>query len=734
MLENLKYKKKIILFLAIVFLLTAIGLVFIYNTSRKNLIADHNKILEKTAQLTANALYYDLKNVEKIVRLFEENKTLTEYLYITNRMDKDKEPLKQLARDIIKPFNFNLLALYDEKGNEVVYVDIDNPEKKYGEKGDIEKLLHLSDKKNISGFEIHNNTLKISAMGTMTYKQSPFPEDIISYIKIGANIDSEYLNTIKQISGNDIFILKGKNIILSTHKGLSSLNISGKEIEIEGNSYSIKAIPLKSMYDGEIGTFIIALSQKDLASALKSLKWTIFVLALGSIIVSGILGILLIRTITSPLNKLVRLTGEVGSGKFPEEKTFKGGDEVSVLGRHFLEMTKKLKDQKKALDSYTTGLEDAVMKRTRELFDSREEWVRTFNSLTDYVLILNKHYEIVRANKVLLEKLSITNQELSGKKCYTIFCAENGPPEECPVHETLTTGKSSIKEIRYKNLEGYFMVTSSPLIAKENEITGSVYVIKDITEYHDIRHKMISTEKLVSMGQMAAGFAHEINNPMASISGCAELLIDQLESDEIKNISQFEYFYEYLNIIYREAFRCKDIIRGMLRFSRKQFETGMIDVNALLGEILSLLDHTIKIQNIRVIEDFRCSTNSLQANEGEIRQTMLALIVNAIDSMQDGGTLTLRTLDSNDGIHIIIKDTGSGIPAKIKERIFEPFFTTKPVGKGTGLGLFIAFNIVKNCNGRIEIESSEKEGSVFTVIIPITEPQKEPGTQKQVDK
>ncbi|HDK16708.1 MAG TPA: hypothetical protein ENG75_02040, partial [Nitrospirae bacterium] len=211
MLENLSYKNKIILFIAIVFFLISASLVFIYAISKDNLIAGHNNRLETTAQLTTNLLNRDVEGVEKVISLFEENKTLTEYLYITNRMGQDKEPLEELSKNIINPLNFSLLVLYDINGEELVRVDTDYPEDR---KGPPEKLTFMKDKKNISGFAINNGILRILALGTMTFKPSPYEQEDISYIKIGANIDTKYLNFIKKISGNDIFVMKGSDIQL----------------------------------------------------------------------------------------------------------------------------------------------------------------------------------------------------------------------------------------------------------------------------------------------------------------------------------------------------------------------------------------------------------------------------------------------------------------------------------------------------------------------------------------
>ncbi|HDZ62793.1 MAG TPA: PAS domain-containing protein [Nitrospirae bacterium] len=718
MLENLKYRDKIIFLLAVVLLLTSISLVFLYSVSRKNLIEGHNKRLDNTAQLTINTLTRDLENVEKVIHLFEENRTLTEYLYITNRIGREGEPLEELSSNIIDPLNFSLLALYDKNGKELVSVDADAGNK---QGGSLENIAYLSKNKNISGYSIENGNLRIVAVGTMHDDPTPYPESI-RFIKIGANIDAKYLSFLKELSGNDIFIVKEDNIFLSSKDQISSFRILENEMETDGIMYSIKSIPLKSMYGEELASFIIALPKEELASSLQWLRSIIILMAIGSMLVSGLLGIMLIKTLTSPLNRLIKLTEQVGSGKFPEEKSFEGIDEVSVLGRHFLDMTKKLKNQKKALATYTTGLEDAVMNRTQELFNSREEWISTFNSITDYVLIVDREYRVIRANRALLDRLEMTNQELAGKKCFELFCGKNSTPDGCPIHETLDTGKPSMKEINYSRLVGHFLVAASPLSVKDDEITGIVYVVKDITERHNLQLQMINAEKLASMGQMAAGFAHEINNPMTAIAGCTELLIDQLDADELQKIPQFEYFHEYLNIIYREAFRCKDIIRGMLRFSRKQYDTDAVDINSLIKEILSLLDHIIKSQDILVIEDYGSIANSLMADEGEIRQIMLALIVNAIDAMPAGGSLTVRTFDSYNMLCMTVSDTGLGVPVNIRNRIFEPFFTTKPVGKGTGLGLFIAFNLAKKYHGKIELVSSDNRGATFTVTFPLINP------------
>ncbi len=229
------------------------------------------------------------------------------------------------------------------------------------------------------------------------------------------------------------------------------------------------------------------------------------------------------------------------------------------------------------------------------------------------------------------------------------------------------------------------------------------------------REALLNAEKLASMGQLAAGIAHEINNPLGVILLYARLLLDELpenadERDDIRLIAE-------------QADRCKKIVSGLLNFSRRnRVNRRPTDLRALIDRCLPAV---IVPESITVHIEHALRDPIAEVDEDQIIQVLTNLITNAIESMPSGGILTLRTLETEDGnaVRFEVSDTGVGIPPENRNRIFEPFFTTKQIGKGTGLGLAVAYGIVKMHAGRIEVSSNSDPakgptGSVFSVTLP----------------
>ena len=238
--------------------------------------------------------------------------------------------------------------------------------------------------------------------------------------------------------------------------------------------------------------------------------------------------------------------------------------------------------------------------------------------------------------------------------------------------------------------------------------------IQDITEKKETEMQLIMSERLSALGQMASGIAHEINNPLATIATCADGLISRMKR------GQFEYklFEDYLNIIGEEVMRCKGITTDMLSFVRKTtYERKDININDVLEKTLELINLQGRLRKVKVLKDYN-SVPVIRGNEGELRQVFLAIILNALDAMQDSGTLTLETGTEINRVFIKISDTGPGILSEHIHRIFNPFFTTRSGEGGTGLGLSIASKIIKDHNGTIDVSSESKKGTVFTIILP----------------
>ena len=233
-------------------------------------------------------------------------------------------------------------------------------------------------------------------------------------------------------------------------------------------------------------------------------------------------------------------------------------------------------------------------------------------------------------------------------------------------------------------------------------------------ELVEIQAHLVQSEKLASIGKLAAGIAHEINNPLGGILLYSHLILEDTEKNHPH--------YENLKKIVKETTRCKDIVKGLLEFARpKEPEMGMVDMNELLNKSLTLMERQALFQNIDIRKSYKPGLPKIFADGAQLQQVFINIILNAAEAMNGNGALTLKTsVDTGrDMISIEFTDTGHGIREEDKKRLFEPFFSTKEVGKGTGLGLAISYGIVQKHRGVIEVQSEAGHGATFTVKLPL---------------
>ena len=236
----------------------------------------------------------------------------------------------------------------------------------------------------------------------------------------------------------------------------------------------------------------------------------------------------------------------------------------------------------------------------------------------------------------------------------------------------------------------------------EGQDTGIIAVAKDVTERKRLENIIRQSDKMSAVGQLAAGVAHEINNPLGVILGFAQASLRRIQPGEMLELP--------LKSIEKEAVRCKNLVQDLLTFSRvSKIEREPMDLNHTIEGALSLVTAQAKVSRIEVRRELAPDLPRFMGNTNQIQQVIVNLANNAFDAMQDQGTLTVRTENLQEGplswICLKVSDTGSGIPPEIQSRIFEPFFTTKPVGKGTGLGLSLIHEIVKKHSGMIDVKS-----------------------------
>jgi PAS domain S-box-containing protein len=348
------------------------------------------------------------------------------------------------------------------------------------------------------------------------------------------------------------------------------------------------------------------------------------------------------------------------------------------------------------------------------LEQATEEWRATFDSITDLISIHDKDNRIIRVNKAVADMLKTTPKDLVGKFCHEVMHGTKEPPVGCPHLEAIKTGKPTVMEAYNLNIEVYFHESSSPLFNEKGEVTGSIVVARDITQQKRIEEQLILADRLASIGELSSGIAHELNNPLTSVIGFSQLLIEGDVPDNIK---------EDLSIVYSEAQRAASIVKNLLTFARKHTPVKQLSqINAVIEDVLRLRTYEQKVNNIEVEKHLATNLPEIMIDPFQMQQVFLNIIVNAEFAMLEAhneGKLVITTEKSENIMRITFTDDGSGITKENLKHMFDPFFTTKEVGKGTGLGLSICHGIVTEHGGQIYARSGKGEGATFIIELPI---------------
>ena len=359
-----------------------------------------------------------------------------------------------------------------------------------------------------------------------------------------------------------------------------------------------------------------------------------------------------------------------------------------------------------------------------KLRNKKNELQAIFDSVNDGVIVFDHSGTIQHLNHMCPQ--FFPSAVLSGGSCRDIF--HHGipsSPDNCPVERALC-GERVETTLVYA-WEGhptrYIDVTANPINDSLGEETRALVFFRDVTLKKTQELQMIQTEKMSSIGVLATGVAHEINNPLTSVAGYAEALLRRFKDDpSLAQDSRLSSFQKYLEVIVRESYHCKTIIDSLLNFGRKSDGLiGDVDLNEILQEILELLRHHVLDDTIDVETHLQKDLPRLLGDPCGLRQVFMNLLINAHHAIKGGGqvSITTRFSESEQKVYVHISDTGCGIDPDIIDRIWDPFFTTKATGKGLGLGLALTFNTIKRHGGEIDVQSTIGKGSQFTVWLPM---------------
>ncbi len=373
---------------------------------------------------------------------------------------------------------------------------------------------------------------------------------------------------------------------------------------------------------------------------------------------------------------------------------------------------------------HSINLAVEVSQRTREAEEQKRFTEKIIDSLPVSLYVVDRDMRIVAWNRNReVGGLGINREQVLGRNVFQVLVRQPRRKLEEEFVDVFRSGEMvhMEQESLFDGQKKTWKISKIPMRVDNAEVTHVITVGEDITDQKKMNEAVIHAEKLASIGRLAAGVVHEINNPLATIAACSEALTARVE--DVKDVELHEDFGEYLQIIRDEAFRCKTITNSLLEFShQRQAEKLAGDINQIIEQTLQLIKHHPKLGKMRVIKELDPSLAPVYVNEGQMKQVFIALMSNSFDAMEAEGSLTIRTHwgDSETEHHVCVEisDTGCGIPAQHLAKIFDPFFTTKPLGRGTGLGLSVCYGIVSEHGGRIEVDSTEGVGTAFRLLLP----------------
>jgi two-component system NtrC family sensor kinase len=257
-------------------------------------------------------------------------------------------------------------------------------------------------------------------------------------------------------------------------------------------------------------------------------------------------------------------------------------------------------------------------------------------------------------------------------------------------------------------------------------VSHVITIGEDISARVEANRAVARAEKLAAIGRLAAGVVHEINNPLATISACAEALESRVKEGAFNDSAALEDLREYLGLIRSEAFRCKTITNGLLDFSHtRAAQHAPLNLGDIIASATRLVTHQQRGEGI----EFKIETGEdlpqVSGDAGQLQQAIIALATNAVDAMPAGGVLRITSGRNGNRVFVEVSDTGAGISAENVPKIFEPFFTTKEVGEGTGLGLAVCYGILTEHGGSLDVQSTVGVGTTFTMLLPAIDPDEE---------
>lgn len=383
------------------------------------------------------------------------------------------------------------------------------------------------------------------------------------------------------------------------------------------------------------------------------------------------------------------------------------------------------------LDEVVSNLQLELRQRTeleRQAERERDWLQKILDSLPDAVMVLDRDRRVERVNRRVEQWCGISRETARGRHCYEV-CADVDEPAHCsqgscPFKRVVESGLPITRERHEDGTrlpEGYYQVTANPVFDDEGALTHVVETSREITERVMLKRELLQSERLAAVGKLAAGVAHELNNPLTGILTYAEDLLEDADAVDRRRPD-----YE---LIVHEALRCRRIVRDLLDFSRQKApHLKPAALNPVVERTVTMVERQVPFHDVALKLDLATALPPIRIDDAQIQQAILNLLINGRDAMDGRGELMVRTgfVDEGRSVEIAVSDTGCGIPTDQQSQVFEPFFSTKGE-HGNGLGLPAVVGVMEQHGGRVELDSEVGVGSTFRLILPAAEPPGEEG-------
>jgi PAS domain S-box-containing protein len=376
-----------------------------------------------------------------------------------------------------------------------------------------------------------------------------------------------------------------------------------------------------------------------------------------------------------------------------------------------------------AAQSASARLSQEVAERTAEIEEQRRLTAAIIDSLPLSLHAIDRNYRIVAWNRQREDGSNgIPREEALGRNVFEVLQRQSRARLEQEFGQVFATGEITRMEEKTTDAEGdsqYWRISKVPMrVNCDAEVSHVITIGENVTATVTAQRAVARAEKLAAVGRLAAGVVHEINNPLATISACAEALSGRVAEGAFDDSPEAGDLREYLELIRSEVFRCKGITTGLLDFSRTRAVTqNPVQISEVLRSAARLITHQTQ-DTVKISLDIPLDLNLVMGDAGQLQQAVIALATNAVDAMPRGGALTMAARNAEREVVLEVTDTGLGISPENLPRIFDPFFTTKEVGRGTGLGLAVCYGIVTEHGGRIDVESKLDAGTKFSLVLP----------------